>query len=64
MLAIIFVVLMILALFGGGYAYRPVGATPDYAPLGSWFLLWLCVAILGWIVLGGASAATMPPHWH
>ena len=56
-LEVIFVVLMILALFGGGYAYRPVGPTPDYSPIGSWFMLWICVAILGWVVFNGVPAA-------
>jgi hypothetical protein len=47
-LAVVFVVLMILAACGGGYAYRP--------ETGHWVwgggLLWACVAILGYIVLG------------
>lgn len=60
MLATIFVVLMILALFGGGYAYRPTGADGNYAPIGSWFLLWLCVAILGWIIFGGGIVVVAP----
>ena len=38
-LAVVFVVLMILALCGGGYAYFPAGAAPNYGPFGSYFLL-------------------------
>jgi hypothetical protein len=57
-LAVIFVVLLILALFGGGYAWRPVGASPEYGPFGAWFLMWICVAILGWVVFGGGY---LPP---
>lgn len=58
-LAVVFVVLMILAVCGGGYGYR-VGPGP-------WvyggFLLWLCVAILGYIVLGGSGGgAPWPPR--
>jgi hypothetical protein len=60
--AVIFVVLMILALFGGGYAWRPIGPTPNYGPFGAWFMLWLCVAILGYIVLAGGGAGTMVIH--
>ncbi len=48
-LAVVFVVLMILALCGGGYGYR---ITPGQWVWGG-FLLWVCVAILGYIVLGG-----------
>ena len=52
MLMVIFVVLMILALFGGGWgAYE--GDTFKPHRFGSFFLLWLCVAILGWVVFNG-----------
>ena len=44
-----FVVLMILAICGGGYGYR-TGPGPW---VWGGFLLWLCVAILGYIVLNG-----------
>ncbi len=54
MLAVIFVVLMILALFGVGWgAY---GSPPADRPRSAgWFILWLCVAILGWVLFNGAQ---------
>jgi uncharacterized membrane protein len=53
-LAVVFVVLMILALFGSCWAYYPGPSRPAWAPAGGFFLLWLCLAILGYIVLGGS----------
>ncbi len=57
-LAVVFVVLMILALVGGGYVYsRP---SPSYGYLGgSYFLIWLCLAILGYVVLGGGHTVVI-----
>jgi hypothetical protein len=57
-LAVVFVVLMVLWLFGGVYlGYGTDRAT--LAPLvGHTLIPWLCVAILGWIVLGGGH---LPP---
>jgi hypothetical protein len=46
-LAVVFVVLMILAMFGSFWAYYP--------GTGGYFLLWLCLAILGYIVLGASQ---------
>ena len=60
MLATIFVVLMILALFGGGYAWRPRGPEADYGPFGSFFMLWLCVAILGFALFSGGVIVVAP----
>lgn len=51
--ATIFIVLMLLWLFGGGYA---VYSGPSPSPVvffGGTFLPWACVAILGALVLGG-----------
>ncbi len=61
MLLTIFVVLMILALFGGGYTWRPRGAEADYGPFGSFFLIWLCVAILGFVVFSGGGVVVVAP---
>jgi formate-dependent nitrite reductase membrane component NrfD len=55
--AVVFVVLMILALFGGGYAYR--SSQQPIAYVGGWFMLWLCVAILGYIVLTGVDVGVV-----
>ncbi len=51
--AVVFVVLMIIWLFGGGFMYYqgPNPNTPMF--LGTTLLPWACVAILGAIVLGG-----------
>lgn len=54
-LAVVFVVLMILAMFGSFWAYYPGTGGPAWAPWGGYFLLWLCLAILGYIVLGGGQ---------
>ncbi len=50
--AVVWVVLMILWLFGGGYFNWD--ASKPYV-MGSHFLAWCCVAILGAIVLGGLT---------
>lgn len=50
MLMVIFVVLMILWLFGGGWVYWDGNSPRSFAPH---LLAWLCVAILGWVVFGG-----------
>ena len=50
MLMVIFTVLMILVLCGGGCAASSAG---NYAPFGVGLLLWICVAILGWVTFGG-----------
>jgi hypothetical protein len=49
--AVVFIVLMIVWLLGGCYVGR---GRPDYGPsiLGYTILLWACVAILGYIILG------------
>ncbi len=56
-LAVVFVVLMILCLVGGGYGYR-TGPGPW---MWGGLLLWVCVAILGYIVLGGSGSSTGIP---
>jgi uncharacterized membrane protein len=53
--AVVFVVLMILALFGSWWAYYPGPGRPVWAPAGGFFLLWLCLAILGYIVLAAPT---------
>ncbi len=57
MLATIFVVLMMFWLFFGCYttwdAARPQG-------IGTTIIPWLCVALLGWIVLGGGIVVVAP----
>ena len=60
-LCVVFVVLMMFWLFGGGYvAYQ--GQTFNPVLFGGTTLIpWLCVAILGWIVFGGA-AVSVGPH--
>lgn len=53
MLEIIFVVLMVLCFVGGGYIVsrgdQPCGRYYG----GGYFLLCVCVAILGWLMFGG-----------
>lgn len=52
-LCVIFVVLMMLWLFGGGYVATNQ-PTPNYNLLVSGTLIpWICVAILGWIIFNG-----------
>ena len=46
---VVFVVLMILWLFGGGYHYY--GGPGTVLVMGH-ILPWCCVAILGWLILG------------
>lgn len=53
MLMVIFVVLMILWLFGGGF-YVFNGPNPNPMGFGTGTLIpWICVAILGWAVFQG-----------
>ncbi len=57
-LLVVFVVLMMFWLFGGGY----VAYTGDrFNPIifgGGTLIPWLCVAIIGYVVFGGGS---LPP---
>lgn len=54
-LCVIFVVLMMFWLFGGGYyVYNQPNANPVVFGT-STLIPWLCVAILGWVVFGGVS---------
>lgn len=54
-LCVVFVVLMMFWLFGGGY-YVYNGPSPNPVAFGTGTLIpWLCVAILGWILFGGAG---------
>ncbi len=57
-LAVVFVVVLLLWLFGGGYwAYS--GPNPNPMAFGAGTLLpWVCVAILGYVVFGGGA---LPP---
>ena len=59
-LAVVFVVLMVIGLVigGAGYNFRENPNGPIFV-FGNFFLLWLCVAILGYIVLGGGSNTPM-----
>lgn len=54
---VIWVVLMILWLFGGGfYVYN--GPTPNPVVFGTGTLIpWLCVLILGLVIFGGITVA-------
>lgn len=53
----VFVVLMLLWLFLGCYTGWPAGGNPPIGPLlGTTLLPWLCVAILGYIVLTGQAS--------
>ncbi len=52
---VVFVVLMILWLFGGGWVASQ-GGPFNFHTFGSGTLIpWICVAILGWVVFGGSS---------
>lgn len=54
-LIVIFVVLMMFWLFGGGYvSYNGTSFNPVQFGAG-YFIPWLCVAILGWVLFGGGS---------
>lgn len=58
--AVVFVVLMILWLFCcGGACYYPHGQCPPPMLWGSFLIPWLCVAILGYIVLGGGGSTAI-----
>jgi uncharacterized membrane protein YozB (DUF420 family) len=53
-LCVVFVVLMMFWLFGGGYVSYE-GKTFDAVRFGGGTLIpWLCVAILGWVIFNGA----------
>ncbi len=57
MVMVIFVVLMLFWLFGGGYAANR-GDRFDAPAFGSHTLIpWLCVAILGWVSFGSGLVA-------
>jgi hypothetical protein len=57
-LMVVFVVLMCLWLFGGGW-YAYTGPVPNPVVFGTGILLpWACVAILGYVVFGGG---VLPP---
>lgn len=54
-LLVVFIVLMLLWLFGGGaYAFRSQPADRPYA-FGGYLLPWICVAILGYCVFSGVD---------
>lgn len=54
MLMVIFVVLMCLWLFGGGWATYQGGTAFNPVVFGTGTLIpWICVAILGWVVFNG-----------
>lgn len=60
-LVVIYVVAMMFWLFGGGYvAYRGDRFDPVMFG-GSTLIPWLCVAILGFVIFGGA--ASVPQHY-
>lgn len=53
-LCVVFVVLMLFWLFGGGYVASQ-GDRFNFQVFGGGTLIpWICVAILGWILFGGA----------
>lgn len=54
--AVVFIVCMIVWLFGG--AYWSYDAARPYL-LGNTLLPWACVAILGYILLGGGGGAAV-----
>ncbi len=59
-LCVIFVVLMMFWLFGGGYvAYQGDRFNPVIFGGGT-LIPWLCVAILGWILFGGGTFPQPP----
>jgi hypothetical protein len=62
-LMVVFVVLMCLWLFGGGYfVYSgPGGWNPVAFGTGT-FIPWLCVGILGYLVFTGGVPTTAPPR--
>jgi uncharacterized membrane protein YozB (DUF420 family) len=59
-LIVVWVVLMLFWLFGGGYvAYD--GDAFNARRFGGYTLIpWLCVAILGYVIFSGAPAAPVP----
>lgn len=59
-LVVVWVVLMLFWLFGGGYVVWG-GPNPNPVHFGAYTLVpWLCVAILGWILFGGGYVAHVP----
>jgi hypothetical protein len=58
-LLVVFVVLMILWLFGGGwYVYNGPNPTPIAFGTGT-LIPWICVAILGYVVFNGIPVEHM-----
>ena len=51
----VFVVLMVLWVAWGAFAYEP--ANPR--ALGGTLIPWFCVAILGWVVFGGGAVVVV-----
>lgn len=57
---VVFIVLMLMWLFGGGWVFY--NGDPSRRYLGSHLLAWLCVAILGYVVFGGVPPTLPPPR--
>jgi hypothetical protein len=57
--AIVFVVLMLFWLFGGGFVAYSGGAFNGRYFGGYTLLPWCCVAILGYMILGGGPAVVV-----
>jgi hypothetical protein len=56
---VVWVVLMILAVLGGGAGFRDP-TKPNYL-YGSYFLLWACILILGLVVFGAFPGGSFGP---
>lgn len=57
---IIFIVLMLFALFGGGWGnYDSASGRFGFRAWSGFFILWCCVAILGYLFLGGGAAVVV-----
>jgi hypothetical protein len=59
---VVFIVLMLLWLFSGCYfGWNTSSGQPNFVPvIGTTLIPWCCVAILGYIVLGGGGAFLRP----
>lgn len=58
-LCVVFVVLMMFWLFGGGYVVYS-GTTPSPMYFGAYTLIpWLCVAILGYVIFSGNTGTVV-----